>query len=112
LLKPLIDAYRDAFRGVPRPIWILAAVTLVNRAGTMVMPFLVLYFTTQKGLSKREAGGLLAVYGIGAMFGAYLGGWLTDRIAPRSGLELGSHRDRFSDSREAGVQFGNRDLSR
>jgi len=80
MLKTIIAAYREAFSGLPRSIWTLAAVTLVNRAGTMVLPFLVLYLTTDREFSTRGAGALLAVYGLGAMAGAYLGGWLTDRI--------------------------------
>ena len=32
-------------QGLPVEIWVLAAVTLVNRAGTMVLPFLALYIT-------------------------------------------------------------------
>lgn len=80
MLRSILRTYQAAFRGLPRPVWALAAVTLVNRAGTMVLPFLILYFTTEKGFSAGEAGGLLAIYGGGAMGGAYLGGRLADRI--------------------------------
>lgn len=80
MLRVILNAYREAFRGLPRPVWALSAVTLVNRAGTMVLPFLVLYFTTEKGFSTREAGVLLGLYGVGAIGGAWVGGWLVDRI--------------------------------
>ena len=36
-------------------MWVLAVASLVNRAGTMVLPFLVLYLTREAGLSAREA---------------------------------------------------------
>jgi len=80
LLRTIAESYRQAFSGLPRPIWTLASVTLVNRAGTMVLPFLILYLTTERGLPPRQAGSLLAVYGFGSMLGAWLGGWLSDRI--------------------------------
>ena len=88
MLRSFARTYQAAFRGIPRPVWALAAVTLVNRAGTMVLPFLVLYFTTQKGLSAEGAGGLLAIYGCGAMVGAYLGGRLSDRLGALRVQEL------------------------
>ncbi len=71
-----------SLRGLPRDMWILAAVTLVNRAGTMVLPFLVLYLTREQGMSAARAGIALGVYGIGAMVSAPLAGRLSDRIGP------------------------------
>ena len=47
---------------------------LVNRAGTMVLPFLTLYLAGQFGWSPAAAGRMLALYGAGAIGGAFLGG--------------------------------------
>ncbi len=70
--------------GLPRGVWTLFAVTLVNRMGTMVLPFLVLYLTRDVGFSAGRAGLVLAVYGIGALCAAPLAGRLCDRYgAPR-----------------------------
>jgi MFS family permease len=80
MLQRLSRAYREAFSGLPRSIWLLAAGTLVNRSGTMVLPFMSLYLTAKLGFSAVEAGRILGLYGIGAIAGAYLGGWLSDRI--------------------------------
>src|SRR5947207_7990773 len=55
----LLAAYREAYRGLPRATWVLAAVFFVNRCGTMVLPFLALYLTTQRGLGARQVGLLL-----------------------------------------------------
>ncbi len=74
----MLTFYRQLFVGLPRDVWSLAAVTFVQRCGVMVLPFLTLYLTTQHGFSAREAGGVLSLYGVGSMGGAYLGGWLTD----------------------------------
>ena len=49
--------------GLPREAWILFTTNLVNRLGTMALPFLVLYLTRHLGLSAGAAGGLLALYG-------------------------------------------------
>ena len=32
-------------RGLPREVWLVCASTLINRLGTMALPFLVLYLT-------------------------------------------------------------------
>ena len=48
----------------------------------MVLPFIALYLTQQRGFSVILAGRVLGLYGVGAIVGSYLGGWLTDRIGP------------------------------
>ena len=79
VLRPVLHAYRDAFSGLPRGPWVLAAVCLVHRSGTMVLPFLALYLTSRHGFSAAEAGLVLALYGAGSGVGAFVGGQLTDR---------------------------------
>ena len=71
-----------SLRGLPRDIWILAGATLVNRAGTMVLPFLVLYLTRELGFTPGRAGLALAAYGAGAIIVAPLAGRLSDSIGP------------------------------
>src|SRR5687768_13891228 len=68
--------YRAAYAGLPREVWVLAGVLLVNRVGTMVLPFMALYLTSQLGMSAGLAGRLISVYGLGAICGAYVGGRL------------------------------------
>ena len=41
---------------MPRGVWVLFATTLVNRAGMMVLPFLVLYLTRDLGFTAGQAG--------------------------------------------------------
>lgn len=67
-------------RGLPHEIWVLFVATLTNRAGTMVLPFLVLYLTDHLGFTAAQAGSLLALYGVGALIAAPLSGWLCDRF--------------------------------
>ncbi len=75
-----VTFYRESFSGLSRAVWLVALVAFVYRSGTMVLPFLALYLTTQKGLTAREDGGVLSLYGVGSIGGSYLGGWLSDRI--------------------------------
>ncbi len=55
---------------------------LVNRSGTMVLPFLGLYLTHERGFTAIAAGRVLSLYGVGAVGGSFLGGWLSDRLGP------------------------------
>jgi len=48
----------------------------------MVLPFLSLYLTTKLGFSVLSVGHVLSFYGLGALAGAWLGGWLSDRVDP------------------------------
>ena len=82
MIRRLGQGYARAFAGLPGEVWILAVATLVNRAGTMVLPFLTLYLTGQFGWSPAAAGRMLALYGAGAIGGAFLGGWAADRWSP------------------------------
>src|SRR6185436_18682216 len=71
-----------SLRGLPRDLWVVAIASLVNRAGTMVLPFLVLYLTRELGFSATRAGFALAVYGAGSIVSAPIAGRLSDLIGP------------------------------
>ena len=68
--------------GLPASVWFVFATTLVNRAGAMVVPFMVLYVTRHLGVRPALAGMALTVYGIGGLLGAPIAGRLCDRIGP------------------------------
>jgi MFS family permease len=69
-------------KGLPKEIWILFAATLVNRAGTMVLPFLLLYLTHTLGIPPARAALSLTAYGIAALLTMPVAGGLTDRLGP------------------------------
>lgn len=77
-MKSLLRNYIDTFRGLSIEVWWLALITLINRAGTMVIPFLSLYLTQGLHLSLKEVGWIMTAYGFGSVVGSWLGGKLTD----------------------------------
>ena len=69
-------------KNLPREMWILSAATLVNRSGTMVLAFLVLYVTHTLGVTPARAALTLMVYGFAALLIMPLAGILCDRVGP------------------------------
>ena len=80
LISWVAKQYRAAFEGLSQEAWVLATVMFVNRAGTMVLPFLGLYLREGLGYSLADTGWIMAFYGVGSMVGALAGGSLSDRF--------------------------------
>ena len=78
---------RENLRAFPPAAWILLGGTFINRFGTFVMPFLVLYLT-RIGYSIAQAGLAVGVYGAGHMTASMLGGHLADRIGRRNTIVI------------------------
>lgn len=74
----VISLYKKAYSGLSQKTWYLSLVMLVNRSGTMVVPFLTMYCTQKLGLTITQAGNVLACYGMGAITGGLIGGKITD----------------------------------
>lgn len=70
----------SSFSGLSPRLWLLALVNFINRFGAMVLCFLTLYLTNHLHFGLQEAGYILSCYGLGAIAGSYLGGFLTDKI--------------------------------
>ncbi|MFN8289503.1 MAG: MFS transporter [Chitinophagaceae bacterium] len=81
MIQSTARAYRNAYSGLSKETWLLSFIMLVNRSGTMVLPFMTLYLTRPAmGYTVGQAGIVLGLFGLGAFSGAWLGGRLTDRI--------------------------------
>jgi MFS family permease len=78
---------REGIRSLPAPVWILCAGTFVNRFGSFVAVFLVLYLRS-RGYSIAEAGLVVSFYGVGNVIAAGVGGWTADRFGRRNALAL------------------------
>lgn len=79
-MKVLFKNYLNTFSGLSKEVWWLALITLINRAGTMVIPFLSLYLTTSLDFTLKDVGWIMTCFGLGSIVGSYLGGKLTDEI--------------------------------
>lgn len=78
MIRSSVAVYRNAYLGLASSTWWLALVMFVNRAGTMVMPFMTVYLRDQMHYSIAQAGLEIGVFGIGAILGTFVGGKLTD----------------------------------
>jgi len=76
----LYQNYINTFKGLSKEVWWLALITFINRAGTMVIPFLSLYLTEDLNFTLTQVGWVMASFGLGSVFGTWIGGKLTDTI--------------------------------
>src|SRR6266487_4685996 len=70
--------YKDSYTGLSRNTWYLSLVMLINRSGTMVIPFMTIYCTQSLKFSITQAGFIMGLFGLGAIAGAMIGGRITD----------------------------------
>jgi predicted MFS family arabinose efflux permease len=81
MIGKTLSLYRNAYTGLSPSTWLLSLVMLVNRSGTMVIPFLTIYLTRPSmGFSVGQAGAVLGIFGLGAFCGGFIGGRFTDRL--------------------------------
>lgn len=78
MIHGMLQSWRNA-RDLPRELWVLFLVTLVNRMGTMALPFLALYLANELKYSPQMTGLVISCYGIGAMVTSPIAGYLSDR---------------------------------
>ncbi|PWA10188.1 MFS transporter [Flavobacterium laiguense] len=76
----MIKKYLNNFRDFPKEIWILTLITFINRAGTMVIPFLSKYMKENLEFSYSQIGWVMVFFGIGSIIGTWLSGKLSDKI--------------------------------
>jgi len=79
-MRDFIKLYVAAYKGLSSSAWMLALVMLINRSGAMVIPFLGVYMVNHLHFSLQETGIVLSFFGVGAVVGSFLGGWLTDKF--------------------------------
>ena len=80
MIKKAFQKYLNNFTGFSKEIWILAIITFINRAGTMVLPFLSKYLKEDLGFTYSQVGWIMVSFGFGSMLGSWLGGKLSDKI--------------------------------
>ena len=80
MLVTAFQRYIGNFKGFSREVWILTIITFINRAGTMVLPFLSKYLKEDLHFSYSDVGWVMVCFGLGSMLGSWLGGKLSDKI--------------------------------
>ena len=80
MIAKTLSLYKKAYGGLSRGTWWLSLVMVVNRSGTMVIPFMTMYLTQHYGVSIGKAGFVMSLFGLGAIAGALAGGKLIDSI--------------------------------
>ena len=80
MIKRTITGYHNSFKGLSKEVWFLALITFINRAGTMVLPFLSLYLTQDLNLTLSQVGWIMTSFGVGSFVGTWIGGKLSDSI--------------------------------
>ncbi|UAM98687.1 MFS transporter [Polaribacter litorisediminis] len=79
-MKNIFRNYILTFKDLSKEVWWLALITLINRAGTMVIPFLSLYLNKNLNFSIPDIGWIMSFFGLGSVVGTWIGGKLTDKI--------------------------------
>lgn len=86
----MFDVLRRRFADVaavaPRTYWFVWWGTLINRLGGFVVPLLTIYLVTVRKVSVSEAGGVVAVFGAGAIAASLTGGYLADHLGRKATL--------------------------
>lgn len=81
MLTKTLSLYKTSFKGLSKETWLLSFIMLINRSGTMVVPFMTLYLTSKSmNRSLSEAGFVMSLFGVGSIVGAYFGGKLSDKV--------------------------------
>ncbi|HTD99859.1 MAG TPA: MFS transporter [Mucilaginibacter sp.] len=80
MLSRYFQLYKQAYHGLSKNSWYLSLVMLINRSGTMVVPYLSIYCIQKLHFSIIQAGIIMAVFGVGSIAGAFIGGKLTDKF--------------------------------
>lgn len=77
------------YLSLPRTVHVLCLGILINRAGTLLIPFLTLYLKGRLGLDIETATRVMGAYGAGALVAAVVGGHLADHFG-RKRVMVGS----------------------
>ena len=84
MIKRIARTYHTSFSGLSRETWLFSIVMFVNRATTMVAPFLSMYITQSMHRSMADAGLVITLFGLGSVAGSAAGGYFIDRMGFRT----------------------------
>ncbi len=86
----MFTKFTQTYRKFPKKFWVLVFSTFIDHlGGALMFPFFAIYITLHFQVGMTEVGFLFTFFGIGAAFGNFLGGALTDKFGRRKLLLLG-----------------------
>ncbi|UYP45634.1 Multidrug resistance protein MdtH [Candidatus Lokiarchaeum ossiferum] len=86
----MFNKVKQTYREFPKPFWVLVLGTFIDQlGGFMLFPFYSIYVMEHFEVTMIEVGLLFSMYAIGALFGGFLGGMLTDKYGRRSIMLFG-----------------------
>lgn len=71
--------YAQAYSGLSPSTWWLSLVMLINRSGTMVVPFMTMYMIQHMHVGIGKAAFVMSLFGAGSVVGALAGGRIVDK---------------------------------
>ena len=71
---------------LPPSVRLLLAGTLINKVGTLIVPYLTIVLLRDFHLEETQAARLLFAYGVGSIVSILVGGVLTDHMGRRRTL--------------------------
>ncbi|MGG7568747.1 MFS transporter [Streptomyces sirii] len=81
---------RSLIPDLPRSAWTVLAADAFSAVGTgLTLPFLVVYLHSVQGFALGPVGLVAAMVALAGLAGNPLGGWLADRVGPRTALIAG-----------------------
>lgn len=73
----------EIYKELPKSMYVLFFVQIINRFGDFVVPFLTLYLTTKLGLSVENVGIIVGIASFSSVPGTLLGGKFADKIGKK-----------------------------
>jgi MFS family permease len=84
----MLESPLTLLRRLPGTVQLLVIGSLVNKAGSFILPFLTIVLSDDFHMSESQTAGLVMAYGIGSLISILVGGVLTDRLGRRKTLML------------------------
>lgn len=79
-METLFKNYLSTLNGLSKEVQQLTLITFINRASTIVIPFLSLYLIDDLEFTLKDVSWIMSAFGLGSVIGTWIGGKLTDSI--------------------------------
>lgn len=81
-----MDGYLESYRGLDPRTWRLTFGVFIQRAGTMVLPFLTIYLANEAQMSDAQVASVVFYHGLGAVLGSLVATHTMHRFSARANM--------------------------